>query len=196
MSEYYDKCQFYAGSCHYSSPNHYDPSYVYPGQYGPDQYYPDCYPYYPEHDSIPGPMPPKTPPSEEEDHGNIQSAESSDEIVSEEPAAQVSKSKLAQRTKSRSTLPQVLTMDFLINYLKIATIGQKFRGFISEGDLITFRVGTDTISYDYYNMYAKYCLSTSLCRGGRGSWSGPMPTIIIIYMYMTTDLLITAANFH
>ena len=115
MSEYYDKCQFYTGSCHYSSPNHYDPSYVYPGQYGPDpQYYPDCYPYYLEHDSIPGPMPPKTPPSEEEDHGDIQSAESSDEIVSEEPAAQVSKSKLAQRTKSRSTLPQVLTMVFLI----------------------------------------------------------------------------------
>ena len=93
----------------YSSPNDYDPSYVHPGQYGPDRYsyYPDCDSYYLEHDSNPGLMPPKTPPSEEEDHGDIQSVESSDEIVSEEPAAQVSKSKLAQKTKSRSTLPQV-----------------------------------------------------------------------------------------
>ena len=108
MSEYYDKCQFYAGSCHYSSPNHYDPNYVCPGQYRPDQYYPDCYPYYPEPTLVPSRN--GTPPFEEDSHHSDVQSDSGDEIIGDEPEQQaVSKSKPPrQRLKSLSRLPQVI----------------------------------------------------------------------------------------
>ena len=106
MSEYYNKCQFYAGSCHYPSPNHYDPNYVYRDQYRPDQYYPDCYPYYQSEPTL-VPSHNGTPPSEEDNHHSDIQSESGDEVIGEEPEQQaVSKSK-PQRSKPLSRLPQV-----------------------------------------------------------------------------------------
>ena len=69
MSEYYDKCQVCAASCHYSSPNHYDPNSYYVYQYGADQYCPDCYSCYPEHaEPLQGNV---TPPSEDSHHSDV-----------------------------------------------------------------------------------------------------------------------------